>query len=131
MAAGLENPISHRVYMAKTYNGLFRITKANYPKFTGEEPCASFDVNDFYMLDSDRGNISRVEYSKKICQTCPIIKDCFLWAIHHEKLGVWGGTMEHERRELRKQYKIACTDPHYTDFYLERQEQHDKKVGKA
>jgi len=36
--------------------------------------------------------------AKALCQSCPIIEDCFTYAIEtNQRYGVWGGTLPHER----------------------------------
>lgn len=40
----------------------------------------------------------------KICSTCPVCDDCLEYAMTHvQRLGVWGGQSEKQRRRLRKQ----------------------------
>jgi hypothetical protein len=120
------NPISYAIYLHKTYKGKLRIHKVKYPKYTGNEPCAGLNIDYFYMTDEDNRDISKVNYSKKICRGCPLIVECFDWAIHHEAHGVWGGTTEFERRAIRRANNITMTDPVYTDYYLEHQDKFDR-----
>lgn len=37
----------------------------------------------------------------RICKECPILDDCFSYAIKHEYHGIWGGTNEKDREKYR------------------------------
>jgi WhiB family redox-sensing transcriptional regulator len=44
--------------------------------------------------------------AKQLCQVCPVIDDCLSYALTQsssDDWGVWGGTTEHERRQLRQE----------------------------
>ena len=52
----------------------------------------------------ERGD-SAVE-AKSICATCPVIDECLNYALaNNERLGVWGGTCERERRRIRSRMR--------------------------
>ena len=41
--------------------------------------------------------------AKKVCQRCPVTKECLQWALDNdERFGVWGGLSERERRRLQR-----------------------------
>ena len=41
-----------------------------------------------------------------ICNECPVKIDCLEYAINtNQDSGIWGGTTEEERKNLRRQYK--------------------------
>ena len=41
--------------------------------------------------------------AKRICRTCPVVDECFEWAVANDvRYGVWGGTSESERRRMRE-----------------------------
>lgn len=49
-----------------------------------------------------------VKRAKAVCATCPVIDECLNFAIvHNERLGIWGGTHEKERRPLRRRWVLA------------------------
>lgn len=51
----------------------------------------------------ERGvNGSRVEQARQVCEACEVQADCLAYALRHHLDGIWGGTSEHERRDLRK-----------------------------
>lgn len=36
--------------------------------------------------------------AKNLCKACPIVKDCFTYALEtNQRYGIWGGTEPHER----------------------------------
>lgn len=37
-----------------------------------------------------------------LCTTCPVRERCLEYAIDHREPGIWGGTLETERRRLRR-----------------------------
>jgi hypothetical protein len=42
------------------------------------------------------------ENAKKVCALCPVKEPCLQFALSHDVQGVWAGTTEHERRDIRK-----------------------------
>jgi WhiB family redox-sensing transcriptional regulator len=45
--------------------------------------------------------------AREVCGSCDVRDECFDWGIKHEKYGVWGGTSESERRNIRRQLGIV------------------------
>lgn len=98
-----------------------------YPDFDGAV-CASTDPEIWYYSNFD----SESEYRKvepveiagwtagyattnamlaSICENCPVLKECFNYALHHEHHGFWGGTTSDNRRRLRHLHNIILEDP--------------------
>ncbi len=45
--------------------------------------------------------------AKAVCRGCPVRLDCLRHALNNgEHFGVWGGTSERERRQLRKKLAV-------------------------
>ena len=41
--------------------------------------------------------------AKAVCDGCPVKAECLNHALrHHENWGIWGGTSEKERRQMRR-----------------------------
>jgi WhiB family redox-sensing transcriptional regulator len=68
--------------------------------------CRDQDPNLFYP---QRGE--SIVAAVAICAVCPVKADCLDWALHHEKLGIWGGTSERGRRRIRKVRGVRLTTP--------------------
>lgn len=41
--------------------------------------------------------------AKAVCADCPVMDACRAWAIPNEKVGIWGGLSERERRRVRSE----------------------------
>lgn len=68
--------------------------------------CRGKDTNDFYEFDS--AHPTRQQDITTFCKlACPVKDRCLIWALYvPETHGVWGGTTEDERRELRKRREV-------------------------
>lgn len=45
---------------------------------------------------------ARESAAKAVCAGCPVRSECLSWALtHRERLGVWGGLTERERKTAR------------------------------
>jgi WhiB family redox-sensing transcriptional regulator len=64
--------------------------------WTAHASCRLADPELFFAEDAD------TEYALRICSGCPVREECLDWALVTEAAyGVWGGTTEEERRQLR------------------------------
>jgi len=43
-----------------------------------------------------------VEHARAICDGCPVSTECLDFALENHCIGVWGGTTERQRRQLRR-----------------------------
>ena len=70
-------------------------------EWTAHAVCATVDGNLWFPEKNDRMSAQR---AKQICRTCPVINECLEAAITSEvvELGIWGGTSERERRNIRR-----------------------------
>lgn len=62
-------------------------------------PCEDFSQ---FMFPEDIANPEKrkaaTKIAKALCQRCPIIEDCFTYALETgQTAGIWGGTEAHER----------------------------------
>src|SRR5262245_4737461 len=69
-----------------------------------EAECVRYvGVVDFFPA---RGESARD--AKAVCAVCPVRAECLEYALRWDQLcGVWGGLSERERRQLRRERKIA------------------------
>ena len=60
--------------------------------------CAETDPEAFFP---EKGGSTRA--AKRVCSACEVRAVCLEYALtHDERFGIWGGTSEHERRQLRR-----------------------------
>ena len=65
--------------------------------------CAQVDPELFFPEPGDSATAA-----KEICGRCDVQAECLDWALERgERFGVWGGTTELDRRELRKATRPA------------------------
>jgi WhiB family redox-sensing transcriptional regulator len=70
------------------------------PHWQTDGACRGHNPNLFFP---PRGTPPRkINEAKQICNECPIRIKCLEYALYHgEKLGIWGGLSERERRTIR------------------------------
>lgn len=55
-----------------------------------------------WMFFPARGDVRMLRAAKAVCARCPVHVECLDFAVQTNSLGVWGGTSEKERRDLRR-----------------------------
>jgi WhiB family redox-sensing transcriptional regulator len=83
------------------------IIPKDYPDFfkEGDPPCASTDPEAFFPQDREGGRIASYyneSGAKAVCKTCPYMIECLTYAVKNSEIGIWGGTTEGERKEIRR-----------------------------
>lgn len=53
----------------------------------------------FYILADTK---YEKEVSKKTCQNCPVITQCLEHALKNNEYGIWAGTTEKDRRNIKR-----------------------------
>lgn len=79
-----------------------------YPTFTGAEPCAQVGTDLFFTQD-DSINYRDLDRVKRLCASCEMQEPCLEYALHVNVVGVWGGTTDVQRKQIRKQRNIIPT----------------------
>ena len=65
--------------------------------------CRDTDPDLFFPVGTT--GIEQIENAKAVCRQCEAQAPCLEYALaSNQDSGVWGGTSEEERRQLRKQY---------------------------
>ncbi|MGW1894673.1 WhiB family transcriptional regulator [Streptomyces sp. NPDC002004] len=65
--------------------------------------CAAEDPELFFPVGTSGPARRETEAAKRICARCPVTAQCLSWALRTgQTAGVWGGTGEAERAELRR-----------------------------
>lgn len=94
-----EKPFPHNLAMEaeKLYIELAEaIAEAIY-----EPPCMSTDPDLFFGSGED--NPYTWIQAQKMCKTCPVIKECAIYAITKpEPHGIWGGLTPNQRKAIRR-----------------------------
>ena len=72
----------------------------------GAPPCSETDPEAFFPQDRE-GSKTAIYYdergAKKVCSTCVYKTDCLIFAIKNGEIGIWGGTSDGQRRNLKRQ----------------------------
>lgn len=76
----------------------------------GEALCAEVDPELFFPQEVELTKDNTVPVSvykdvaaaKEICKKCPLVADCLAYSLNNHVIGVWGGTTERQRDQLRK-----------------------------
>lgn len=81
--------------------------QAEVPGWQDYANCLGVDPDLFFPA---RG--ASTEEAKEVCRGCVVREDCLEYALESgEKVGIWGGMSERERRRLRRQRKAAEIGP--------------------
>lgn len=65
--------------------------------------CRDTDPDLFFPVGSTGLALEQIESAKVVCQACDAQPDCLEFALAtNQDSGVWGGTSEEERRQLRR-----------------------------
>lgn len=74
-------------------------------------PCSRVDPKFFFakdfFIEPDSLMVSSSFYenesfAKAVCYDCPLKLECFLFAVESNQHGIWGGTNEKERSDIRR-----------------------------
>jgi WhiB family redox-sensing transcriptional regulator len=64
--------------------------------------CRDADPELFFPVSASGASVPQIEAAKQVCRTCAVCGPCLRWALERaENAGVWGGTTEDERRNVR------------------------------
>jgi WhiB family redox-sensing transcriptional regulator len=65
--------------------------------------CRDEDPELFFPIGTTGPALLQVEEARAVCRGCGVVDDCLAWALESgQDSGVWGGTTEDERRELKR-----------------------------
>jgi hypothetical protein len=57
------------------------------------------------LFISDSKSPHRYDYAKSLCKKCPLINECFVYAVETRVMGCWGGTDDWQREKFRKEQR--------------------------
>ena len=83
------------------------------PDWMWEGNCLSVGVAPFYPEPQPgRPNTKAAAEALATCKGCPVIEECFLYAMRNrEEWGVWGGTTQQQRRAKFRELDAGATLP--------------------
>ena len=67
--------------------------------------CCDTDPDLFFPVGTTGSALEQIATAKQVCNSCPAQLACLEFALRtNQDTGVWGGTSEEERRQLRRTY---------------------------
>lgn len=90
-------------------------------EWVADANCRGLDPMIFYFNETT-GNRGRqrkpdpiqLARAKAICRACDVQAECLAYALNNNEQGVWGGTSDEDRREMRRRQpmpRMAQTEP--------------------
>lgn len=64
--------------------------------------CRDEDPELFFPVGAGPAATAQAAAAKRVCARCPLEDSCLTVALRHDTAGVWGGTTEDERRDMRR-----------------------------
>ena len=65
--------------------------------------CRDTDPELFFPVGTTGYALLQIARAKEVCGQCPVNRDCLDYALEtNQDSGIWGGTSEEERRNLRR-----------------------------
>ena len=93
--------------MALSSSHLLSLTLAS-DEWRRTAACRDTDPDLFFPVGTTGPAIEQIENAKAVCRACDAQDLCLEYALAtNQDSGIWGGTSEDERRQLRKQYNAA------------------------
>jgi WhiB family redox-sensing transcriptional regulator len=73
--------------------------------------CMQTDPEVFFP-DGNNDGWNETRKAKKMCETCPVIYECAIYALAAgENYGVWGGMSANELRQIRRGHRFLALRP--------------------
>ncbi|MBM3798470.1 MAG: WhiB family transcriptional regulator [Actinobacteria bacterium] len=70
-----------------------------------EADCRDTDPELFFPVGTTGQALLQIDKAKEVCDECPVKVKCLDFAIEtNQDSGIWGGTSEEERRDIRRQF---------------------------
>ncbi|MFM7686781.1 MAG: WhiB family transcriptional regulator [Actinomycetota bacterium] len=72
--------------------------------------CRDTDPDLFFPVGTTGFALVQIDRAKQVCGECPVNEDCLQYAIEtNQDSGIWGGTSEEERRQIRRRMAGRAT----------------------
>lgn len=89
----------------------------NVWRFEGK--CASLSVQEsdkiFFLR---KGRLHKEPPYSRFCTTCPVLVECFNYAVANEEKGVWGNSTEGQRNRLPAELVLAIRKKAFAEGWL-------------
>lgn len=93
---------------AVTVDGAVALDAADPFGWLRSAACRGLDPDLFHPVKTEHG-MTAIARAKAVCVGCPVRAECLGYAlVNCERLGVWGGMSERERRTLRGQRRRSA-----------------------
>jgi WhiB family redox-sensing transcriptional regulator len=67
------------------------------PEWMKKAACLGEDVDDFFPADARRAKDTRgIRRARELCESCPVIDECFEFGLKFGSTGIWGGRTQSE-----------------------------------
>lgn len=77
-----------------------------------EASCAEVGTIHFFPHAQKRMTSPDLRAIKELCDSCPVLQACLMYALHVEVEGIWGGTTTVSRKKMRKDLGIESVSLH-------------------
>ncbi len=85
---------------------------ANAIKNAPDIPACMQTDPDVFFPDGNDGGWNETRRAKKMCEPCPVIRECAIYALAAgENYGVWGGMSANELRQIRRGHRSLAIRP--------------------
>jgi WhiB family transcriptional regulator, redox-sensing transcriptional regulator len=77
--------------------------EASSASWQSRAACLDCDPDLFFPIAPSGPALRQIEQAKAVCARCPVRRECLQYALATRQVhGVWGGTSEEERQQLRR-----------------------------
>lgn len=110
-----------RRYSQKGYGSVtFVDTEFNWAKHA---KCKGMDTNLFFPEGTEEKKTAKYvndDIASLVCGRCPVVDECRDFAMKHDLVGIWGGTIDYTRHQLVKSnFKVSCPGCRSNDIFKE------------
>ena len=70
--------------------------------------CRDLAPDLFFPIGETGPAVAHAAQAKAVCCSCPVVEHCLEFAVRtNQEYGIWGGTDEEERRQLRRRWRAG------------------------
>jgi hypothetical protein len=84
-----------------------KTTGIRAPYFDGTQPCSQTDPELFFPSSTGEANKSK-KLIRMICNSCEFKEECLEYSLTVDVYGAWGGYLETERKNMKRQRKLSA-----------------------